>query len=185
MNELRSYERLVRRKVTGKYVWQRVGLIALYFVWLSIWFVIAIRFILNAPLVAFALLSTVLLVIFTWKLTIVEYEYTIVGGSFYLAQIYGKSRRKAILEAELSDAVLIAPYTEEYASRAEALSPTEILWATSATDAPNIWMLVWDADKEERLLLFFEADERSVRLLHHYNPRVTAREKITDPTDPK
>ena len=185
MNELQSYERLIRRKVTGKYIWQRVGLIALYLLWVSIWFVIAIRFFVNAPLVAFAILTTVLLVIFTWKLTVVEYEYTLVGGSFYLAQIYGKSRRKAILEAELSDAVLIAPYTEDYAARAEALSPTEILWATSAPDAPNIWMLVWDADKEERLLLFFEADERSVRLLRQYNPRVTARERILDQPDPE
>ena len=118
MNEIQSYERLIRRKVTGKYVWQRIGLIAVYGVWVSLWFVVAIRWILNAPLLAFALLSTVLLIVFTWKLTLVEYEYAIVSGSFYLAQIYGKSRRKAILEAEISDAVLIAPYTEKYAARA-------------------------------------------------------------------
>ena len=127
MNEMQSYERLIRRKVTGIHVLQRLGLIVLYLLWLSIWFVVAVRWILNAPLIAFAILSTVLLVILTWRYTLVEFEYEIIGGTFYLSKIYAKSRRKALLEIELSDAVLIAPYTEDYVKRAQEFEPNDLL----------------------------------------------------------
>lgn len=179
MNEFQSYERLIRRKTEGKYIWQRIGLILAYFAFFAVWLIAALRLSFNAYLVVLAVLATVLIVLFTWRFTQVEYEYTFVSGTFYLAQIYGKRRRRAILEADLSRAILIAPYTEAYADKAEALTPEEILWAVSSRKADNIWMLVWEEEAGKRLLLFWEADERSLRILRQYNPRATAKEKLS------
>ena len=130
-------------------------------------------------------LTTAALVWLTWSHTQTELEYTVAAGTFYLARIYGKKRRKELVEAELSSALLIAPNTEENQKKAQEYAPTDILFAASSSLAENVWLMVFDAEKSQRLLIYVEMDEEMLRILRHANPRVTSREKLAvpNPTD--
>ena len=147
----------------------------IYIFWISLLFVFSVRFGISAPIIAFTPLSTAILIILTWKYTVIEYEYIIVGGTFCLTKIYGKKKRKAILEADIKNAKLIAPYTDDYVKKAEDLSPENIIWAVSSQYSENIWMFIFLDDEDRITLVFFEADDRSIRFLMRANPRATVR----------
>ncbi|MBQ9085739.1 MAG: hypothetical protein IJY47_00970 [Clostridia bacterium] len=179
MNELQSYEAIVPKK--GKDALLRKGAWILgYIFWFSLFFVWSTLRDLDLPILILGILSTVAVILLTWKYAQIEYEYTLAGGSFFLAKIYGKRKRKTVLEANIKHARLIAPYTQDYVNQAESLSPKEILWAVSSPSAKNIWMLLWDDEEQDkRILLMFEAEERSLRILRQENPRAVAREALT------
>ena len=80
-----------------------------------------------------------------------------------------------MLEVDLKQALLIAPYNEENIAKAERLGPEETVMALSSEDAEGIWFLVYEAEKEKRVLVFFEADEAAIRVLRRTNPHATAR----------
>lgn len=174
-NDSPVYERLIRRRGEGKYLWHRILFGILCFVWVSMWFVIAVRFMINAPMIAFALLSTVLLVVLGIKYLGVEYEYSFVSGDFSLAKIYGKSRRKEMLSVELSRALLVAPYEEEYVKRMEELHPDETVTAISSKNAEDVWMFLYDEDGEKHVLVLLEMDDRAYGQFRRYCPRATVK----------
>ena len=176
MNELQTYETLIRQKSTGRALLPRIFLILVYLVWVTLWLALLLRFHFRIPLVLLGPLTTLPLILITWKYVQVEYEYTIGGGTFFLAKVYGKKKRKPLLEAELKSALLIAPRTEEFMEKAERMGVDEVIWAVSSPESERIWMLLYEEEEsKERILLFFEGEERSIRLLRHYNPRATAR----------
>lgn len=179
MNDIQGYERLLKQKTNKNTVCLRIGLIFAYLLWAGLFIILMLKYIgLNAPMIAFIPISTAILVLLTWKYTYVEFEYSFAGGTFYLAKIYGKKKRKPMLEADLALAVLIAPCDDKYIAEAERLSPDRSVHAESSDRAPDIWMLIYDEDKDSRILVFFEADERSLKYLRHHAPRVTARERL-------
>ena len=171
--EQQSYERIIQQKATGRALLPRLLLIFGYLVWLGVWLVIFLRVYLSAALVVLMLALTAALVVFTWKFVQVEYEYSIWGGSFFLAKIYGKQMRRELLEIDLKRAVLIAPRTEEFLKKANDLKPNELRWAVSSPKSENVWLLIYTDEDQSTSLLFFEADERSYRLLRRENPRAT------------
>ncbi len=179
MSELQTYERLITQKTTGKLFWQKLSLITTYFLWLALCFSICTRTGITAPMLIFIPLSTAVLIFFTWKYVQVEFEYILGGNTFFLTRIYGKRKRKPLLEVPLKSTLLIAPSNADSIKKAETLSPTDTVWAISSPKAQNIWFLIYDEDKEKRIMLFFEADDRSLRILRHSCPRVTAREALT------
>lgn len=174
-NDSPFYERLIRRRAEGKYLWHRILFGIICFVWVSAWFVIAIRFMINAPMIAFALLTTALLLILGIKYLGVEYEYSFVSGTFSLSKIYGKSRRKEMLEIELSRALMVAPYTDENVERARALDADETVSAISGKHAKNVWIVVFDEDGENKVLVLLEMDERALAQFRRHCPRATAK----------
>lgn len=172
-----NYEKLFPQRPVGRALLSRIFLIACYLIWLSIWFVVFVRVAFSPALLILSLALTVLLVIVSWKYVQVEYEYAIYGGSFFVAKIYGKKKRKELLELDLKQAILIAPRTEEYLSEADRMKLDGILWAVSSPKAENIWMIVYPHGEKCASLLFFEADEDSIRLLRRENPRATVKQK--------
>ena len=179
MNDIQGYERLLKQKTNKNTVCLRTGLIFAYLLWAGIFITLMLKYIgLNAPMIAFIPISTAIIVLLSWKYTYVEFEYSFAGGTFYLSKIYGKKTRKQILEADIASALLIAPCDDKYIAEAERLSPDRTVHAESSDRASDLWMLIYDEDKDCRVLVFFEADERSLKYLRHHAPRVTAREKL-------
>ena len=175
--ESQNYEKLLPQRPIGRALLSRIFLIFCYLVWLSIWFVVFVRVAFSPALLILALALTVLLVIVTWKYVQVEYEYAIYAGSFFVAKIYGKTKRKELLELDLKRAILIAPRTEEYLSEADKMKLDGVLWAVSSPKAENIWMIVYPCGEKSAALLFFEADEEALKLLRRENPRATVKTK--------
>ena len=173
--EGQTYEKIIRQKATGKELIPRLVLLLCYLAWalLCVLFLTKIKF--SPALLVLGIALTVALIIITWKYVQVEYEYSIYGGSFFLAKIYGKKTRRELLELDLKQAKLIAPRTEEFLEKANALQPKEIVWAVSTPKTDALWMIVYPKGEKENALLFFEADERATSILRKENPRATAR----------
>lgn len=173
--EGQTYEKIIRQKATGRELIPRLVLFLCYIAWIGICILVLTRIKFSAALVVLMLALTVLLVVVTWKYVQVEYEYAIYSGSFFLAKIYGKKKRKELFEIDIKHATLIAPRTEEFLEKANAMNPQEIVWAVSSPKSDALWMIVYPINERENALLFFEADERAIALLRKENPRATVR----------
>lgn len=175
--ESQNYEKIIPQRAVGKALLPRLVLILCYLAWLSICLVILLRTAFAPALLLLLPALSVILVLFTWKYVRVEYEYSIYGEDFSVAKIYGKSKRKELLSINLKQAILIAPRTEEFLEKADKLTLKSVLWTVSSPSADGIWMIVYPEDEQIYSLLFFEADEDSLRLLRRANPRATVRTK--------
>ena len=102
---------------------------------------------------------------------------------FILQKSTAKKKRKELVEADLSSALLIAPNTEEHQKKAEEYAPTEIIWAAPSVSSDNVWMMLFETDSSSRLLVYVEMDEAMLRILRHSAPRVTSREKLATPNE--
>ena len=136
---------------------------------------------LSFPILTLGALVTGGAVLFTRKYMQVEYEYSVVGNSFYLSKIFGKRKRKAILEIDLKRARLIAPCTEEYRTQVEKMAPQRVVSATATKDTSHAWLILWDDEEaDERMVLIFEANDKLLSILRRISPRALPREvKLT------
>lgn len=175
--ESQNYEKLLAERLSGRALFSRLFLFACYLVWLGIWFVIFVRVAFSPALLVVAIALSIGLVALTWKYVQVEYEYAVYSGSFFVAKILGKSKRKELLEINLKQATLIAPRTEEFLAQTDRMSLSSILWAISSPKAENIWMIVYPCGEKNSSVLFFEADEELLRILRRENLRATAKIK--------
>ena len=173
MNSTQTYEKIVKVKNTGKHLAKKVSLIMAYVLFFAFWLASALRNIGNKSFVLILLagaLTTFTLVILTWKYLQLEYEYSFWYGRLSIARIYGKKKRKALIDTDLKDLLIIAPATEEYIARAEHFDIEARIIAVSSESAENIWLAVTGGEDERRVLIFFEADERSLNMLKTANP---------------
>lgn len=173
MNASVTYEKVIKVENSGKHLVKKISLIMTYVLFFAIWGIAALNnlqtksfvFILGA-----GILSTLALVTITWKYVQLEYEYSFWYGRFSIAKIYGKKKRKAILDTDVKDLLMIAPATEEYIAKAEHFDIEARVIAVSSENAENIWLAVTGGENERRVLIFFEADDRSLNMLKTVNP---------------
>ncbi len=179
MEEFQTYEYAVRQRIEGKWIAARVGLIALYVLFVVGWLVFGLKtgFV---PLLCHIPLTLWMLIFFTWRYTAVEYEYSITSGVLTFSKIFGGRSRKAIFEVPLREAVRIAPLgvMEEYA-RGTEYKPEISFSGISSISAPDVYfMLFEDADKKDkkktrRAVYYFEATQKALHICHYYNPSAT------------
>ena len=171
MNGNHTYEKIVKVKMKGKQLAKTVSLIMIYGLILFFWVTAAIF---NAkqlvPILVLGALSLFIIIPLTLKYVLLEYEYSFMYGRLSIAKIYGKTKRKAVIETEMSDLLIIAPATEENIARAERFEPEDRVVAVSAEDAENIWLAVTGGKDERRILVFIEADERALTLMKAASP---------------
>ena len=168
-----TYDKLVKVSDKGKQRTKKIFAVIGYALFFSVWLIFAFN---NrdifVPLVAAGILCTVLLMLISWKYLDVEYEYSIWYGSFELAKIYSKKKRKDLMSAEIKEFLLIAPASEEYVNKAQHFEPQNTYCAISSKDAENVWLFVSGGKDEPRNLVLFEADDRMLTLLKTSNPSV-------------
>ena len=180
MNDIQSYERLIKKRVEGKLLLSRIALIAGYVLFAVIGILLVILFA-NGHAALILLVAALDLCIFltTWRFVNVEYEYAFVSGSFYLSKIFGKAARKELFECEISRALTVAPYKDQYKKDVERLCPDKRFTAISSNKAEDIWFILFESEGNTKTLVVFEADERSLKCLRHGAPRSIVKEKLT------
>lgn len=171
MSELQTYETVVKCQGKGTLL-RKLAWILGYVILFSLFFVWSASQGLSLPILVLGALITGGFFLFTWKYAEIEYEYSLVANTFTLSKIYGKQRRKSICEIDLKRARLIAPCTEEYRKEAERMNPEQVIQAISKEDAPNRWLILWDDEEDNTLVLILEANDRLLRALRRENPRV-------------
>ncbi len=176
MEQKQTYERIVPRRCVGKSLAVRTLVYLGYVCFATLWIAPIIRSLFSPAVLALAVLTTLALILYTRKYLHVEYEYAFVGDTLTVAKIYGKRRRKVLLETELKHMLLVAPYTDERVEDVERLSPTKTVDASSAPDSEELLLAVYDEEPDTRVLLVMESDERAIAFFRRHAPHACSRE---------
>ena len=99
-----------------------------------------------------------------------EYEYAISETAVTLAKIYGNSKREELFSAEAESILLVAPMNETNIKKAEDYRPAETYNVYPAEATQNLWLMVFENEKEEKVLFVFKAEEEATKLLRKLKP---------------
>ena len=172
MNEFANYfEYAVDAKVEGKLLRNRILLIIGYVLY-AIGFMVLVFASKLLPLGAFVVVTTAIIVFFTWRYVNIEYEYTIVKGEMTFSKIFGRRSRRDFLKVRIQDMSHFAPYKDEY--KAIADSATKKYYAVSSMSSPDVYVGIFKEPKSnETSAVFFEATSGCLRLAKFYNKSAT------------
>lgn len=161
----------VAKKVEGKYKLNRI-LMILGYILVDALFLFAILVATKMPMLgAFIPLLTWVMVYFTWMYVSVEYEYTITGGVLKAMEVYGLRKCKTLCTVRVSSMKRIAPYSGEYKSEADS-SGAKPVSCVSSMDSPDVYFALFKDESGEDKILFFEATEKTLKVIKYYNPEV-------------
>ena len=128
------------------------------------------------PLMCFIPLSLWIIIWLTWRFTQVEYEYSFFSGALTVNRILGNRTRKKMMEVRIQAFSSILPASEANQSKIEAFEAETTIFAASAADAENLWVALWnDAESGKRCALYFEPNEKAVKILKYYNASAMAK----------
>ncbi len=172
MNEFANYfEYAVDAKVEGKLLRNRILLIIGYILYAIVFMVLVFASKL-LPLGAFVVVTTAIIVFFTWRYVNIEYEYTIVKGEMTFSKIFGRRSRRDFLKVRIQDMSHFAPYRDEY--KAIADSAAKKYYAVSSMSSPDIYVGIFKEPKSnDTSVVFFEATSKCVKLAKFYNNAAT------------
>ena len=174
MADMDNYEKLIPQgKKAG--LPKKILFLGFYVLWVALGTVLTVKTGYYAAVLLLTCLTAGGWIWLTWPLAQIEWEYTLAAGTFYVAKIYGKKRRKEVLELDLTDALMIAPLTEENQRKAEERGVSTTVKAVSDPSAENVWLMLFEATPDRRTLVLVDMDETMLRILRHGNPRATSR----------
>ena len=123
---------------------------------------------LNPKLVAYTVLFSLAMSFIgfklTWDKTNPEYDYTLEGGVFTLAVIYGGRTRRTRLEIDLADACLIAPKNGVYDGRIKEFSPQQTVTGVFEEEQSNYFILYRDENDTPSIAHIY-ADEEALKVM--------------------
>ena len=162
------YEKIVKVK-DAKQTAKLISAILFYLLYLLIWIFAGILNPERSILIFIGgILSCLLIILITWKYLFIEYEYSFCQSTLTVSKIYGKRKRKALIDINISKLALVCPATEENIQKAEHLTPERRIISVSNEYADDIFLLVTGEENEPRVLIFIEADERALAILKSY-----------------
>ena len=128
------------------------------------------------PLMCFIPLSLWIIVWLTWRFTQVEYEYSFFSGGLTVNRILGNRTRRKMTEVRIQQFSAVFPATELNQSKVEAFGAQNTIFAVSEATAEGIWIALWeDAESGKRCALYFEPNEKAVKILKYYNAAAMAK----------
>ena len=128
------------------------------------------------PFMCFIPLSLWVIVWLTWRFTQVEYEYSFFSGELTVNRILGNRTRKSLTKIRIQNFSAIFPATELNQSKVEAFAAETTIMAVSESTAEGIWVALWnDAESGKRMALYFEPNEKAVKILKYYNAAAMAK----------
>ena len=163
------YEYTVAEQKNKALLFRRVTLIAIYILWAAVWLVVGTAIRLIAPLLAFIPLTLWILIFFTWRLTQVEYEYCFFSGTLTVSRVLGGRSRRLLIEVPLRGLSSVYPCTEEYAERIDAFRADRTVLAASSSESENLYAALWNDEENGRQILYFEPNEKALKILRYYN----------------
>ena len=165
MNEFQSYEYTIKQKCEGMVLAKRICLIISYVLVSLIVFGLGVITKIFVPFLALLPLSLLVLIYFTWRYVDVEYEISVVSGILTMAKIYSGKSRKSIFEVRIKDMTAILPYNEKNYEKALRFSPTVEYRALSSANSGNAYFALFENEKEEKAIFFFEPDGENGKIL--------------------
>ncbi len=163
------FEYAVAEAKTPKLKMKKLAFIAAYVLWGAVALIggASTGFL---PILCFIPLTIWILVFLTWKYTEIEYECSFFSGVLTVSKILGGKSRKKMTEVRLRDLGAVFPCNEENLPRINAFGATERIFAASSPNAEDLHAALWeDPDTKKRCVLYFEANEKAIKIIKYYN----------------
>lgn len=120
------------------------------------------------PLLIFVALLEVILVLFTWSYTTIEYEMVCDGDSIAFYTIYGHKLRKKNTQTKIQAIKQIVPATEENLAKYASQADKKLDFRSSETfDYP--YLLTFDNQKGQKVALLINGYRQLIDLLRTKN----------------
>lgn len=130
----------------------------------------------NPFMMGLVAISWYIIFLITWKYTQIEYEYSFFSGELTVNRILGSRIRKNITKVRIQSMSAVFPANEENQSKIEAFAAENTIFAASEKGAANLWIAFWDdAESGKRTALYFEPDEKAIKILKYYNAAAMAK----------
>ena len=175
MANTQLYEKIVKQK-NRKQPLKIIFAIMLYVIFFITWLLFGL---LNLNFATFiwvlGALFTLIVVLLTWKYLFVEFEYNFCMSTLTVAKIYGKRKRKVLIEFDISKCLIISPATQENIDKAEKFKPEKRIIAVSNEAAPDIWLLVSNDDEQNQYMVFIESDARIATIFRAVAPHIISK----------
>ena len=138
--------------------------------------VFAILTSINPYLIALVPVTLWMVIWLTWRFTQVEYEYSFFSGALTVSRVLGNRTRKKLIEVRIQKFSAVFQANELNQSKIEAFAPENTIYAVSEATAENIWVALWeDADSGKHQALYFEPNEKAIKILKYYNASAMAK----------
>ena len=145
-----------------------------YIVYVVVFFAIFVS--INIFMCAFVLISSIAVVWLTWRFTQIEYEYSFFAGELTVNRILGNRTRKNLTKVRIQAFSAVFAATELNQSKIEAFAAEKTIFAASEAKAENLWVALWeDAESGKRMALYFEPNEKAIKILKYYNASAMAK----------
>ncbi|MBQ8310192.1 MAG: hypothetical protein IJX80_04160 [Clostridia bacterium] len=170
------YEYAVAEAKTKRLMLKKLLFIAAYILWGATVLIVGVITKLILPLLCFIPLSIWIIVFLTWRYTQVEYEYSYFSGKLTVSKILGGRTRKKLCEVMLRDLSAVFPYSDANLSRTQAFHAEKTVFAASDAASANLYIALWqDTDSSKHMILFFEPNEKAVKIIKYYNMSAIAK----------
>ena len=163
------YEYTVAEKKDAKLVFKRITLIALYVFYAVALLLAGMLIKLIVPMLALVPLTLWIIIFFTWRITQVEYEYSFFAGVLTVSRVLGGKSRKKLCEVTIRHLSGVYACDEEGQPRIDGFQPEKVVFAASDENAPTLCAALWTDEDGTRRALFFEPNEKAVKILKYYN----------------
>ena len=162
------FEQIVKKKKTA-FEWG--GIVATFIVAAIL---AVLVWVLNLPLLTPLLIVGILYGAW-WLITglNVEYEYSMTSGVITFTKILGGRSRRQILELTIKEMKEIRPFEEGAKEHLETLGLKNDYVLVSDIDSPDVYYAVFENDKSELEVVYFEATKKALSIFKFYNPSST------------
>lgn len=166
------YEYVVTPKMTPALRMKKLFFIALYILWGGGLVIVGAAVRIIAPLLAFIPVTLWMLVFFTWRYTKVAYEYSFWSGELKVNRLLGERSRKKIVEVKIRELTHVYSSNADNREKIKKFSADTEIFAASSNDAERLVVALWTDENNKKIALYFEADEKAMRILRYYNSSV-------------
>ena len=172
--EVNSYDYTVDKKSQGSYKVKRTLMIMAYVLY-CLAFLVVIIWTRIIPLGALIPLTLYIIYLCTWRYVSLEYKYTVESGLFTLYTVYGGKKQKKMCEVRLKEAKRILPVCD-FKDEIEAFGAVHVYDGRASKEVSDDYAILY-YENEEPAVIYIDAPEQSVKVLHYYNPDNTVRVK--------
>lgn len=174
------YEYTVAEAKSTALLFKKITLVAIYCLWAAVWLSVGLMFKLIVPFLALIPLSLWIIVFFTWRHTQVEYEYSYFTGALTVSKILGSRSRKLLAKITIRELTAVYPCDDEYAARIEAFGEQKTIFAASSEKSANLYAALWTDENDVKRALYFEPNEKAIKILKYYNMTAVTVQKVTE-----
>ena len=171
MSDSAFCEILVKRKCEGSLFAKRLCFLFVCFIFASLWAVITVLLSFSPAILVLGVLLTSFFVYMSFKLTVLEYEYSIVNGTLYFAKIIGKTRRREIFDIDVKRIDSIGDFTKKTQETFKD-DGIKMISALSSSKIQNAKYVKFKNDGDITYVFIFECNEVLEKKLKSHNPRL-------------